>query len=92
MIWMITIGATVLEKDQIEEVGRTFQKEIDRRRELDEWNLKYKETYGTIEDKMNGSRFEPTEQYRQIPVETEDEKPVLKSKQLKGQICDETFK
>lgn len=93
MIWMITVGATVLEKNQIEEVGRIFQKEIDRRRELDAWNVKYKEAHGPIgEMDLDDSHCESTEPYGQIPAENEEEKQVSKSKQIKRQICDETFK
>jgi hypothetical protein len=92
MIWMITISATILEKNKIEEVGNIFQKEIDRRRELDAWNIKYKEEYGPVEEnEVDDSHCESTEPFEQIS-ENDDVKLLPKSKSIKRQICHETIK
>uniref|UniRef100_A0A2S2R2B2 WD repeat-containing protein 63 n=1 Tax=Sipha flava TaxID=143950 RepID=A0A2S2R2B2_9HEMI len=92
MIWMITISATILEKNKIEEVGNIFQKEIDRRRELDAWNIKYKEEYGPVEEnEVDDSHCESTEPFEQI-LENDDVKLLPKSKSIKRQICHETIK
>lgn len=90
---MITVNAIVLEPDEIEEVGRVFQKEVDRRKELDAWNDKYKEEFGSIgENNMDDRDYKSND--IQIPVSVQIENPpqTLTPEQIKKKICDDTFK
>lgn len=89
---MITMEAILLEQNEIEDIGRVFQKEVDWRKELDAWNEKYKIEYGSIgENNMDDRNFKSTE----MPNWNQTEKhrsTTMTQEQINRQVCDETFR
>lgn len=89
---MITVEAMSVKSTDIEEVGHVFQREVDWRRELDVWNEKYKERFGSLDEK-NIDDNKSTKKL-QIPasVSTQDGRTTVTLTQMKRKIYDETFK
>jgi len=86
-IMMFTIDTTAMKPSEIEEVGRMFQKEVDRRRELDAWNDTYKEQFKpTIENYVDD--YDSTEE--QVPTENNNQN--LTAEQIKRKTCNKNFK
>lgn len=94
-IMVITMDAVAPKADEIREVGRMFQKEVDRRRELDEWNEKYKIRFGSIGEN-NVDDYNLIENPATIPTSeistAAQPGPTLTQEQIRRKICDETFK
>lgn len=89
---MISVDTIKLKPNECQEVGRVFQKEVDRRRELDAWNEKYKEEFET---KGNNTTDNHLPTYKlQVPtsIQIENVQSPLKPKQMKTQIYNEIFK
>lgn len=92
---IITVDAAVLSPDEIELVGRMFQKEVDWRRELDVWNENYKTEFGSIGEYSEADDCECARSVvvQMTPAQNEPPPvPVLTPEQIKRKICDETFK
>lgn len=99
-IMAIAVDAAAPGPGEVLEVGRVFQKEVDWRTELDEWNDKYKAQFGSIGEN-NVDDYIPA---AAAAVSTLDAKeaaaaaavqrprPTLTHDQIKRKICDETFK
>lgn len=88
---MVSVDAAVLEPNEIEKIACVFQKEVDWRRDLDAWNDKYKELFGSVENK-NGGDCKTTEKEVSTMIPVEEIQLNSASGQTKRKICDETFK
>jgi len=94
----ITVNTTVvLRSDEIEEIGHMFQKEVNWRKELDEWNERYKAQFGSIGENYvdDNDQIEklPEVQTAEIIMEiAQPPQPTLTQDQIRRKICDETFK
>lgn len=84
---MITIDTTALKPSEIEEVGRMFQKEVDRRRELDAWNDTYREQFKSTREN-DADDYDSTEE--QVPTQNDDQN--LTAEQIKRKTRNENLK
>lgn len=93
-VMVMTIRASILKPNEIEEVRSQFQKEIDWLTELDDWNDKYKKEFGPLgEYDVDDHDYKSTQSDEQPhAVENEFIQPILSQDQIKKTICDETFK
>lgn len=91
-IMMVTIDVVALKPKDIEDIENVFTNEVELRKELDAWNEKYKEQFGSIGEN-NVDEYKTNE--KKPPISTisiELFQPALTPKQIKRKICDETFK
>lgn len=88
---IMTIDTVILKLNEGEEVGRVFQKEVDRRRELDAWNEMYKKEFGSRVNKIDDH---PQTSELPVPssVQIEYGQPPLKPERVQVRIYDEIFK
>lgn len=95
-IIMITIDATALKSNEIEEVRCMFQDEVNRRKELDEWNNKYKEqleTLGNDYHNVNGNYNPKDEEVTVLaPPLAKNELLCLTEEKIMRDICNTHFK
>lgn len=94
MIMAVTVDAAVPGPGEVQEVGRVFQKEVDWRTELDEWNDKYKAQFGSIGEN-NVDDYSPaavSAPNADKAAALQQPRPTLTQEQIKRKICDETFK
>lgn len=87
-VTMIAIDAVALTPSEIADVGRMFQKEVDRRRELDAWNVKYNELFGP--GRENDNDRDSSEEPKKVQTESGQRKST--AEQAKRKTRDETFK
>lgn len=89
---MVTVNATVPGPGEVERVGHMFQKEVDRRRELDAWNDKYKTEFGSkSENDVDADNYA----VMQSPIRSSVDvvRPTsMTPDQVKRKIGDETYK
>lgn len=93
-VMVMTIRATILKPNEIEEVGSRFQKELDWLTELDDWNDMYKRIFGPLgEYDVDDHDYKAMQSDEELhAVESELIQPILSQNQIKKTICDETFK
>jgi hypothetical protein len=93
-VMIMTIRATILKSNEIEEVGSIFQEECDWLRELDAWNEKYKAEFGVSgENDVDDHDYKSIQSFEKLHVvESEHIQPMLSQDQVKKAICNETFK
>lgn len=93
-IIMITVDATPLKSNEIENVRHMFRDEVDRRKELDEWNDKYKERFGTMGENNVDDDYSPREDEVPIPgaIPTKNDILGMTQEQISRRICEENFK
>jgi len=93
-VMVMTIRASILKPNEIEEVRNQFQKELDWLTELDDWNDKYKKEFGPLgEYDVDDHDYKAMQSDEQpLAVESEFIQPILSQDQIKKTICDETFK
>lgn len=88
---LATTDTVALEPSEIENIGKIFRKEVDRRNEMDAWNDKYKELFGSIGEN-NIDEYDPTtEKISPISFEVKSVEPTLTPGQIKRKICDEVY-
>jgi len=93
-VMVMTIRASILKPNEIEEIGRLFQKELDWLTGLDAWNDMYKKQFG-----LSGENDVDDYDYKSMQsddhlreVDNKVIQPILSQDQIKRTICDETFK
>lgn len=89
---MVTIDVVAMKSKDIEDVECVFTNEVNLRKELDAWNEKYREQFGTMGEN-NVDDYKSTDKKQPlttIPIESAP--PILTPEQIKRKICDETFK
>lgn len=91
-IMMITIDVVVMKPKDIEDVKSVFTNEVNLRKELDAWNEKYREQFGTMGEN-NIDDYKLSEQKPSVvTIPVESAPPILTPDQIKRKLCDETFK
>ncbi|XP_050436301.1 uncharacterized protein LOC126843044 [Adelges cooleyi] len=88
---LFSMNANVSDLRKIKEVGHLFHKESERRRELDLWNERYKEQFGS-KGENDFDDCESVEIRKPPTVHIEKQSEQLTSEQTKRKICVETFK
>jgi len=96
-VMVMTIRASILKPNEIEEVRRQFQKELDWLTGLDTWNDMYKKEFGPSgEYDVDDYDYKTMQSDEHLhTVESEFIQPIvstLSQDQIKKTICDETFK
>lgn len=93
-VMIMTISAVSLKPNEIEEIGRVFQKELDWITELDAWNHKYKAEFGHMgEYDLDDHDYKSIESFDKLHVaDFEKIKQKPSQEQIYKTICDETFK
>jgi len=92
-IMMITTDVPIMEPNTIEEVGRVFQKEVIWRKELDAWNSKYKEEFGSMRENDVGSQnYSGIKLHAPNSVHSDSTQPTWSQEQIKRKIWDEIVK
>jgi len=93
-IIMITIDAVLLKPNEIEEVRYMFENEVNRQKELDDWNNKYKELLGTMGESNMDDNYNPKNEDVSVKgsVSTKNDILALTQEQIMRQICKENFK
>ncbi|XP_050527751.1 uncharacterized protein LOC126897863 isoform X2 [Daktulosphaira vitifoliae] len=77
--------------NEIDEVDALFKKEIERKKELNNWNEKYKEIFGILGEN-NVDEFQSVETQMSSTLEPIEEKSeTVTSEQNKRKICNEAF-
>lgn len=93
-VMIMTITASTPTPNELEEIERIFQKELDWLRRLDDWNEIYKKEFGLMGendvDDNDYKSFQSSEQPN--VVESENIKPILSKNNIHKVICEETFK
>lgn len=89
-IMMVTIDVVAMKPKDMEDAENVFMNEVNLRKELDAWNEKYREQFGTmgennVDDYKSTDRKPPT-------IAIESAPPILTAEQIKRKLCDETFK
>ncbi|XP_029341055.1 uncharacterized protein LOC107882537 [Acyrthosiphon pisum] len=92
-VMVMTIRASILKPNEIEEIGSRFQKELDWLTGLDDWNDMYKREFGPLgEYDLDDHDYKAMQSDEQPhAVERELIQPILSQDQIKKTICDETF-
>lgn len=87
-IMAITVDAPAPGPDEVQDAGRAFQDEVDRRRELDEWNDKYRTRFGLIGEN-NVDDYDPA---AAAAATATDGAGPFTQEQIRRKVCDETFR
>jgi len=93
-VMVMTIRASILKPNEIEEIQRQFQKELDWLTGLDAWNDMYKKEFGPLgEYDVDDHDYKSMQSDEHLhAVESEFIQPILSQDQIKKTICNETFK
>lgn len=91
-VMVMTVRASVLKPNEIEQLGLLFQKELDWLTGLDAWNDRYKKEFGPSGEYDVDDHDYKSMQLDEHEVNGEFIQPILSQDQIKKTICDETFK
>jgi len=83
-----------LKSNEIEDVRNMFRNEVNRRKELDEWNDKYKERFGAMGENNVDDNYSPRDDELSTPdtIPTKNDMLGMTQEQISRRICEENFK